>query len=144
MKTTKIILAIALSLGVLQLLGTCATTKTPLPTDNIDELVGTWVNTDYNIRAQKIVIEPDGVYVSYKKIEYTVHSGTGTLEIIEKWRDSKGNIFIKTREIPGGDWVYSLNKISNSGTVLEYVNSYKDYPTEINPDDLEYRIYYRQ
>ena len=144
MKTRKIVSAIVLSLGVLLLPGTCASTKIPLPTDNIDELVGTWVNTDYSFRAQKFVLDPDGVYVSYKKIEYTVHSGTGTLELIEKWTDSKGNIFCKIRFDRGGELVYELDRISNTGTVWESVQSYKDYPAEINPDDLEYRIYYRQ
>ncbi|MEE9306706.1 MAG: hypothetical protein V3V57_04150 [Spirochaetia bacterium] len=144
MKTRKTVVTIALGVGVLFLLGSCVTTKTPLPTDNIDELVGTWVNTDYKIRPQKIVIDPDGIYISYKKIEYTTYSGTGTLELIEKWIDSKGNIFCKIRFDRAGDLVYELDKISNSGTVLEFVQSYKDYPTEINPNDLEYRIYYRQ
>ena len=47
MKTRKIVLAIALSFGVLLYLGTCATTKTSMPTNNLDELVGPWVNPDY-------------------------------------------------------------------------------------------------
>lgn len=144
MKISKTFLFFILSLGILVFFSGCATAKIPLPTDNFDEMVGIWVNKDYKVRSQKIVIEPDGVYTAYKKIEYTTWSGTGTLEPIEKWTDSKKNIFIKTREFTGSEWVYSINKISNSGTVLEYVNSYKDYPTEINPNDLEYRIYYRQ
>jgi hypothetical protein len=144
MKTRKTVLVIALSVGVLLFLGTCVTTETPLPTDNIDELVGTWVNTDYTVRPQKIIIGSDGVYVTYKNIEYTVHSGTGTLRLIEKWKDSKGNIFCKIRSDEGGYPVYELEKISNSGTVLEYVVDYQDYPNEVNQNDLEYRIYYRQ
>ncbi len=35
------------------LLTSCATTKTPLPTDNIDELLGTWVNTEYDVAGLK-------------------------------------------------------------------------------------------
>ena len=48
MKIRTTVLVIALSVGVLLFLGTCATTKTPLPTDNIDELLGAWVNPDYD------------------------------------------------------------------------------------------------
>lgn len=144
MKARTTVETLALSALVLLFLGTCASTKTPLPTDNIDELVGTWVNTDYTIRAQKIVVEPDGVYTAYKKIEDTTYSGSGTLELVEKWTDSKGNLFCKICFDRAGDLVYELDKISNAGTVLEYVQSYKDYPTEINPNDLEYNVYYRQ
>ena len=67
------------------LLTSCATTKTPLPADNIDELVGTWINPDYSARTQKIVVEPDGIYVSYYTIEGTAHYDSGTLKLIEKW-----------------------------------------------------------
>ena len=144
MKAGKLVAAIALCAGVLLLLGTCASTKLQLPTDNFDELVGTWVNTEYTHGGQRIVVDPDGVYVSYRYIDDTTYSGTGRLELIEKWTDSKGNIFCKIRFDRAGYLVYELDKISNSGSVLEYVQSYQDYPAEINPNELEYRVYYRQ
>ncbi len=144
MKTRKQFLWLVILLGVLLVLTSCATTKTPLPTDNIGELVGTWINPDYSIRPQKIVVQPDGIYLTYKKIEYTIHSGTDTLIVIEKWLDSKGNIYYKIRSDKPDYPVYELNKISNAGTVLEYIVDYKNFPTEIDPNDLDYRIYYRQ
>ena len=125
---------------------TPATTKIPLPTDNIDELVGTWVNTDYKSlwRSQKWVLKPDGVYFAYTKIEDTRFLVSGKIELIEKWTDSKGNIFCKIRSDQfGTHLMYELKKISNSGTVCEHVESDKDYPTEINPNDETYRIHYR-
>ena len=131
MKTRKQFLWFVIILGVLLFFTNCASTKTPLPIDNIDELVGAWINPDYSFRAQKI--------------EDTTHTyGTGTLKLIEKWVDSKGNIYYKTRSDQPAHPVYELNKISNAGTVLEYIQNYKDYPTEIDPNDLEYRIYFRQ
>ncbi len=145
MKTRKQFLWFVIILGVLLFFTNCASTKTPLPTDNIDELVGTWINPDYSFRAQKVVVEPDGIYLMYKKIEDTTHTyGTGTLKLIEKWADSKGNIYCKIRSDRPDYEVYELNKISNAGTVLEYIQDYYDYPTEIDPNHLEYRIYYRQ
>ena len=145
MKTRKQFLWFVIILGVLLFFTNCASTKTPLPIDNIDELVGTWINPDYSIRPQKIVVEPDGIYLLYKKIEDTTHtSGTGTLKLIEKWVDSKGNIYCKIRIDDPDYTVYELDKISNGGTVLEYIQDYKDYPTEIDPNHLDYRIYFRQ
>ena len=126
------------------LLTSCATTKTPLPTDNIDELVGTWINPDYSARPQKIVMDPDGVYASYYAIEGTVQYSSGTLKLIEKWADSKGNIYCKIRSDQPDYPVYELDRISNAGTVLEYIRDTRDYPTEIDPNDLNYRIYHRQ
>ena len=126
------------------LLASCATTKTPLPADNIDELVGTWINPDYSTRTQKIVVEPDGIYVSYYTIEGTVQYDSGTLKLIEKWADSKGNIYCKIRSDQPDYPVYELDRISNAGTVLEYIRDTRDYPTEIDPNDLNYRIYHRQ
>jgi len=145
MKTRKQFLWFVIILGVLLFLPKCAGTKTPLPTDNIDELAGTWINPDYSFRPQKVVVEPDGIYSTYRKIEDTIHYyATGTLKLIEKWVDSKGNIWCKTRADRPDFAVYELNKISNAGTVLEWIVDYKDYPTEIDPNDLDYRIYYRQ
>ncbi|HDY89020.1 MAG TPA: hypothetical protein ENH82_13015 [bacterium] len=145
MKTRKQFLWFVIILGVLLFFTNCASTKTPLPTDNIDELVGTWINSDYSFRAQKVVVEPDGIYLMYKKIEDTTYTlGTGTLKLIEKWADSKGNIYCKIRSDQPSHPVYELDKISNAGTVLEYIQDYKEYPTEIDPNNLRYRIYYRQ
>jgi len=145
MKIRKQFLWFVIILGVLLFFTNCASTKTPLPIDNIDELVGTWVNPDYTFRPQKAVVESDGIYLMYKKIEDTIHYyATGTLKLIEKWVDSKGNIYCKIRSDKPDYEVYELNKISNAGTVLEYIQDYYDYPTEIDPNHLEFRIYYRQ
>ena len=51
MKTIKIVLCLVLILGALLLLSSCAT-KTPLSTDNIDEMVGMWLS---------VIFLPDGL-----------------------------------------------------------------------------------
>ena len=56
------------------LLASCATTKTPLPTDNIDELLGTWVNTEYDKPSSskfgKMVWKADGTAPVYRNSTY--------------------------------------------------------------------------
>ena len=85
----KTILCVVITLGVLLFLSSCAQTKTPLPIDNLEELVGIWINPGHSTYPQKIVVQPDGIYLKYKKIEDTTYVYTDTLKVIEKWVDSK-------------------------------------------------------
>ena len=64
--------------------------------------------------------------------------------------DSEGNVWFKA-DIFSGEYFegaaparFDLYKVSNSQNVLEYISSFSDYPTEIDPDHIFYRIYYRQ
>jgi len=51
--------------------------------------VGIWINPGHSTYPQKIVVQPDGIYLKYKKIEDTTYVYTDTLKVIEKWVDSK-------------------------------------------------------
>lgn len=154
MKTIKIVLAIALSLGFLLFLGTCATTKTPLPTDNIDELLGTWVNPEYegrhtgNRKAKYIYME-DGTATCYEYLEGGSVAFVIYLDVKEKWVDRKGAVyFIYHYDVPlltGSDW---LTKISPDRKTMEgLVTTRIDLlPSEMDPDApyCEYYIWHRQ
>ncbi len=115
-----------------------------------EEYYGTWVNTDYDrsiltIRA-KIIHNHDGTLIKYMSTSDTEPYETATFTIEDKWTDSEGNIWYKilyteTEQILSN---FELTKISDNGTTLELVISIIDYPTEIDLNDSEYRIYYRQ
>ena len=134
------------------LFASCATTKTPLPTDNIDELLGTWVNPDYpkiNAKSwfpQKIVIKPGPTYEIYNSRFDLVPLSISTFTLTAKWIDSEGNVLYKMIwKFKGkGDPRYEMGKINNQDQTWEFINSYDDYPTEVDANHPEYHIYYRQ
>jgi hypothetical protein len=115
-----------------------------------EEYYGTWVNTDYDrstlaIRA-KTIHNHDGTMIKYVSTSDTEPYETATFTIEDKWTDSEGNIWYKilyteTEQILSN---FELTKISDNGTTLELVISVIDYPTEIDPNNDMYRIYYRQ
>ena len=115
-----------------------------------EEYYGTWVNTDYDrsiltFRA-KIINNPDGTRAVYMTPSDTEPYLTATFTIEDKWTDSEGNIWYKilyteTEQIISN---FELSKISDNGTTLELVISVIDSPTEIDPNDSTYLIYYRQ
>ena len=112
-----------------------------------EELYGTWVNTDYSgayFEEQKIVIYADKIEKhSLASIDIPPEKGKHT--IIDKWTDSEGNILYK-RKAEGVYMWFELDKISRDGTTLEVVYSFvfDKYPTEIDPNHKDYRIYHRQ
>ena len=110
---------------------------------------GTWVNTDYSgmlYWRQKVVFYPDGRWEEYNLItdDQPEHYGPYTIE--EMWTDSNGDIWFKFHWqcLVHGSKYFVLGKISNSGTVLEYVYQGSRYPTEISPIEGKYNIRYRQ
>ncbi len=83
------------------LLASCATTKTSLPTDNIDELLGTWVNTEYDRighKEGKRVWKADGTGSEYRKSTYDIN------HIYLKWEIKELAV-----EIDPKDPAYSIN-----------------------------------
>jgi hypothetical protein len=117
---------------------------------SIDDIYGTWINSDYEwgVYEEVIILNPDGTIVGYDmetdtEPEYTIQS-----TITDSWNDNEGNLWIEY-EGPGvgvfGDfYIYWLNKFSNKGTVWESVFSFVDYPDELSPIGGIYIIYYRQ
>jgi hypothetical protein len=117
-----------------------------------EELYGTWVNTDYNTSAKKakyvfkpesIRDEADGMYTLYVRDYDENPYESVSFRIEDKWTDDEGNIWYKIE--PFAVFIYyGLYKMSDSGQTLEMIFSNQDYPTEMNLNDIEYFIYYRQ
>jgi hypothetical protein len=99
MKTRTFVSILILVLAVLIISGSCATRKKVLPTDNIDELVGTWLNPDYEGRAARIpkfTIKADRTILWYASINDKEASYNGQItEIGEKWMERDGSIYYK-------------------------------------------------
>jgi len=154
MKTIKIVLAIATSLGVLLFLGTCATTRTPLPTDNIDELLGTWVNPDYDgllssNDAGKVIVKEDGTAAFYDFIKGGNPGWVEPLDVKEKWTDRKGAVYFKinAKVIGRGEENYLIKIGSDRKTLEMLVASRMDLlPSDMDIDApyCTYWVWYRQ
>ena len=123
-----------------------------VPKEN-EELYGTWINTDYpgNILGfQQVIIDPVDLSYYYKVAERLPGISPYKHTIVEKWTDSEGSIWYKFELISDPDqqptFYYDLARISESGTTLEFVEqqTYQGWPTEIDKNHANYRIYYRQ
>ena len=117
-----------------------------------EELYGTWINTNYNTVAKmaKYVFKPesirddaDGMYTLYVRDYDENPYESVSFRIEDKWTDDEGNIWYKFEPFAVFKY-YALFKMSDSGQTLEMIFSNQDYPTEMDPTDIEYRIYYRQ
>ena len=137
------------------LLASCATTKTPLPTDNIDELLGTWVNTEYDggvhgSRYGKYVWKADGTASVYHKSTYDrAYMPDAKWSVKEKWMGGDGAIYYRcTLEHSGTKGPhphYHLIRLSPDRSYHEMmILGDEEHPVEIDPNDPIYRIYYRQ
>jgi hypothetical protein len=154
MKTRMFVLFMLLFLAVLITAGSCATSKKALPTDNIDEFVGTWVNPQYeNTRDKypKRVWKPDGTISTFVRINDETPSQEGKIiEIGEKWMERDGSIYCKyiSYEERFVATSYILVKLSPDRSFLEeaFRTNPPEYPTEFDPEDtsIYYRFYYRQ
>ena len=139
----KSFVALILALAFLSLTGNALTEeKTYLPTNN-EEICGTWVNTEYHLVAQKVVMNPDGTWGWAMRANAELDMKF-TYKLKEKWTDSEGNIWYKVRLKSHRGEDYVLVKISNSGNTREVAFNRNEYPTKIDPKEVNYRIYYRQ
>ncbi len=162
MKTRKTVLCVVLTLGVLLFLSSCETTKTPLSTENIDELLGTWANpennydkTGYNFG--KMVFKPDKTADFYTDADSKKPGYSASLDVKEKWMDRKGACYFKTFlvfvEVQPYE-PYGLFKVNSDGNSLEMmfslaVREEEGLTSEIDPtagpiEDPTYFIWYRQ
>jgi hypothetical protein len=137
-------------LAVLFIAGSCATLKKPyIPKEN-EECYGTWINPEYNnsirLVAAKDVYAPDGTWHSYMSVTDSQSSAKGWFKILKKWTDSEGNIWYRIDfNDPGVEIIrHQLTKISNSGNTMESVFSAVEHPKELDKDNINYRIRYRQ
>jgi hypothetical protein len=111
-----------------------------------EELYGTWINMDYdsNIPSQKVVFNSDGTGGGSSSVDFDLSWKIRYL-LTGKWTDSEGNIMYKSHWVgTGRSQGFSLLKISNSGTTLEYTYLKNEYPEEIDPKHTHYRKYTRK
>ena len=148
-QTRKFVSLLILILAVMVIAGSGATEKKRVKKS--EELLGTWVNEDYESRAiatATLVYQPDGTFEQYTDVLRTLLEVDGTFTIEDKWTDSEKNLVYKVK------WSYKIGtqeiiefrliKISDSGNTYEEVFDQRKYPTEIDPIDGTYRIRYRQ
>ena len=146
MKTRMFVSILILVLAVLIIAGSCATGKKAIKAP-IESVYGTWANLYYNTKeyTAKCTIRPDGIIevASHTELEYH-HFDDISFTIIESWLDSDGNKYYKVDEARGIDTWYELWRINETDSVFELVRSQVVYPSEIDPNHLNYRILYRR
>ena len=127
------------------LLVSCATTKTPLPTDNIDELLGTWVNTEYDKAGRKygkMVWKADGMASAYQKSTYDRSYHDTKWIIKEKWKTANEAIyFVVLIELSNRH--FSI-RLSPDRSYYEMMIHIEELGVEIDSTEPSYRIYYRK
>ena len=116
-----------------------------------EEIAGTWVNPNYTgfiYNLQKIIYYHWGYSEAYIYVNSDSPTNRGTYHLIDKWIDLDGNTLFKSIERYDAimNYMYHFGKISNDKTVIEWAFSYISIPSEddLNPDNANYRIYYRQ
>ena len=111
-----------------------------------DEICCTWVNTKYvsGDRPQKLMLNFDGTFVTYKTKTSTDALERGMFQVIKKWKDSEENIWykIKMQGLKYGT-KYKLATISKDGNKLEFVCKSDKYPAEIDKNEPDYCNYMR-
>ena len=111
-----------------------------------DEICCTWINTKYvsGDRPQKLMINFDGTFVTYKTKTSTDALERGMFQIVKKWEDSEKNIWyqIKMQGLNYGT-KYKLAKVSKDGGKLEFVCKSDKYPAEIDKNEPDYCNYVR-
>jgi hypothetical protein len=149
MKIKTLITILILVLVVLILAGS-GTKKKPISDEELSKaLIGMWINSENVGRYPKIAINADKTWGRYTTINSDKPYGYGEYIIMDKWIDSKGNIFI------GWEWKclahknsgYELVKISDSGNTMEILDVKGDHKIEDWDTDnvrYTYKIYYRQ
>ena len=111
-----------------------------------DEICCTWITTKFvsGDRPQKLIINFDGTFVTYKTKTSTDALERGMFQIVEKWKDSEENIWYKIR-MQGLNYgtKYKLATISKDGNKLEFVCKPDKYSAEIDKNDPNYCNYIR-
>ena len=90
-----------------------------------EELYGTWTNEKYGgdeLHPQEVVITSE-TYAEYWHTASNLPPNVSKLWIVDKWRDSDGNIWYKvnTLETKSGYKAQGIFKLSNQGTVMESI-----------------------
>jgi len=144
MKTRALVSILILVLAVLIVVGSCATRKKAVKAP-IESVYGTWANPDYNTEPEtaKLIFKPNGTSILYSHTDITQYDGPYKYTILESWMGSDGKKYYKVEYVMGSD-EYHLYRLDETDSVLEFVWSNVEYPTEIDPNHFNYRILYRQ
>jgi hypothetical protein len=144
MKTRMFVSILILTLAVLIVIGSCATGKKAVKAP-MEPFYLTWTNPDYNTAQKyaKLIFKPDGTYTLYSHTDITIYAGSYKYTIAESWMDSDGKKYYKVEVVAGSD-EYHLYRLDETDSVFERVWSKIEFPSEINPNHLNYSIYYRQ
>ena len=115
--------------------------------DQEEMLCGTWINTDYNLKAEpaKIILNYDGSYYCFAKTSSKDRLWGISYIVEDAWTDTDQNTWYNIRT-SGSRYNYSLFRINDQGDRLEFVfHTYRsnEYPTSIPEDHPNYRIYYK-
>ncbi len=125
---------------------------------NNSNIYGRWINEEYSGKItefQKLTIGPDELKYYYKVADRTPLSTASHYNIVDKWYGSSSSLFglrgiwykieWKDPETTQAKY-YGLAKISKSRSTLEFVDQQatQGWPTEIDKNHANYRIYYRQ
>jgi hypothetical protein len=155
MKTRTFVSILVVALVILIIAGSCATKKkTYISSDLVlKELVGTWYNEEYENPsvepAPKVIVNTNGTLDFFKEFAETsmiTHIEAELVEFNDQWTDAKGSVwyeaqfFIETFNYT----YYEFGKIGDEGQVWTLVWSNTEYPTDIDKESLNYRIYYRK
>ena len=152
MKTRTLTLSVIIILAVHVFIGNYAIGEDDHVLTANEEIYGTWINPNYPKSGaktwfpQKIIIKPGGIYEYYSSKLDLVPGTISTFTLTAKWIDSEGNVWYRMiwKWKDEGNPRYEIGKINNAGQTWEFINSYDNYPTEIDPNHIEYHIYYRQ
>ena len=153
MKTRRWVSVLILLFSVLMIIGSCATRKKAITDEELSKAyTGTWINEEHERTTNKramIVLFADGTWERYTSLKGGYHT-KGENVILDKWKDSKGNIWFTadwenfTHHTKGNTMI----KISESGNTLEELSTLliQNKVEEWEPDNPHYlyRIYYRQ
>jgi hypothetical protein len=146
MKTRTLVSILILILALLIIVGNCATGSKAYNRDFKKDIVGTWVNSNYNENkwvTAKVVVKSDKTAEFYKR-ESDTWPSPRTITIVDRWTDSDGNIYYKAEVASSIRTNYELWKLNNAKTTWELMYRAVEYFTEIDPNNTYYRIYYRQ
>jgi len=147
-KIIKSMLCVSSVFAILILAGIWAIGEQTCVAQEKDEILGTWLNTEYKRHPQKWIFSPDETCEVYNSESAPSPFFEATYTIAEKWTDSEENIWYKLKATgklgkQKAEWYY-LARISDSGKTLEYVYHPVDYHKELDPNHPSYRIYYRK
>ena len=126
------------------------------PFFNNDELTGTWIidseaeqRVGIAFQNPKLIFYHWGYWETFSTVDSTDYVEKGTIQIIDKWTDSKGNTLYKAyemNELMPSIPLYDFGRISKDGCTWEIAYSRFDFPTEsdFNIKNKYYLIYHRQ